>query len=70
VISFVASGQPAPAVFAGASFALVASTAAAVLGGQGLLRVVPAEVLQLAAAAVFVIVGVLVGWEAVQELRA
>lgn len=70
VLSFVASGQPAPAVFTGASLALVASTAAAVLGGQGLLRVVPAEVLQLVAAAVFVIVGLLVGWEAVQELRA
>lgn len=70
VISFVASGQPPSAVFAGASLALVASTAAAVLGGQGLLRVVPAEILQLVAAGVFVIVGVLVGWEALQGLRA
>ena len=69
VISFVAAGQPAPAVFTGASLALVASTAMAVLGGQGLLRLVPAEVLQLVAAAIFVIVGVLVGWEAIGELR-
>jgi hypothetical protein len=30
---------------------------------------VPAEILQLVAAAIFVIVGVLVGWEAVQSLR-
>jgi putative Ca2+/H+ antiporter (TMEM165/GDT1 family) len=69
VISFVASGQPALAVFAGASLALVASTGMAVLGGQGLLRIVPAEVLQLIAAAIFVIVGVLVGWEAIGTLR-
>lgn len=69
VISFVASGQPALAVFTGASLALVASTAMAVLGGQGLLRIVPAEVLQLIAAAIFVIVGVLVGWEAIGQLR-
>lgn len=69
VISFVASGQPSLAVFAGASLALIASTAVAVLGGQGLLRIVPAEILQLIAAAVFVIVGVLVGWDALQGLR-
>jgi putative Ca2+/H+ antiporter (TMEM165/GDT1 family) len=69
VISFVASGQPPLAVFTGASLALVASTALAVVGGQGLLRVVSAEILQLVAAAIFVIVGVLVGWEAVQSLR-
>ena len=70
VISFVASGQPALPVFTGASLALVASTAVAVLGGEGLVRLIPAEVLQLVAAAVFVIVGVLVGWEAIGELRA
>lgn len=69
VISFVASGQPPVAVFTGASAALVASTAVAVLGGQGLLRIVPAEVLQLVAAAIFVIVGLAVGWETVVELR-
>lgn len=69
VISFVASGQPPLAVFTGASLALIASTAAAVLGGQGLLRVVPADVLQLIAAAIFVVVGVLVGWEAIGNLR-
>lgn len=69
VVSFVAAGQPPLAVFTGASLALIASTAMAVLGGAGLLRVVPAEVLQLIAAAIFVIVGVLVGWEAIGNLR-
>ena len=69
VISFVASGQPPLAVFSGASLALVASTAMAVIGGQGLLRVVPAEMLQLVAAAIFVLVGVFVGWEAINALR-
>lgn len=69
VISFVAAGQPALSVFTGASLALVASTALAVLGGEGLLRIVPAEVLQLIAAAIFVIVGLLVGWEAIGQLR-
>jgi putative Ca2+/H+ antiporter (TMEM165/GDT1 family) len=70
VISLVAAGQPAVAVFTGASMALVASTAMAVLGGEGLLRLIPAEVLQLVAAAIFIIVGVLVGWEAIGQLRA
>jgi putative Ca2+/H+ antiporter (TMEM165/GDT1 family) len=69
VISFVASGQPALSVFTGASAALVASTAMAVIGGQGLLRVVPAEMLQLIAAVIFVLVGVFVGWEAISALR-
>jgi putative Ca2+/H+ antiporter (TMEM165/GDT1 family) len=70
VISLVAAGQPAIAVFTGASLALVASTAMAVLGGDGLLRLIPAEVLQLIAAAIFIIVGVLVGWEAIGQMRA
>lgn len=69
VISFVASGQSPLAVFSGASLALVASTAMAVIGGQGLLRIVPAEILQLVAAAIFVVVGVFVGWEAMSALR-
>lgn len=70
VISLVAAGQPAIAVFTGASLALVASTAMAVLGGEGLLRLIPAEVLQLVAAAIFIVVGVLVGWEAIGQIRA
>lgn len=70
VISLVAAGQPAIAVFTGASLALVASTAMAVLGGEGLLRLIPAEVLQLIAAAIFIVVGVLVGWEAIGQIRA
>lgn len=70
VISLVAAGQPAIAVFTGASLALIASTAMAVLGGEGLLRLIPAEVLQLIAAAIFIVVGVLVGWEAIGQIRA
>lgn len=70
VISLVAAGQPAIAVFTGASLALVASTAMAVLGGEGLLRLIPAEVLQLIAAAIFIVVGLLVGWEAIGQIRA
>jgi putative Ca2+/H+ antiporter (TMEM165/GDT1 family) len=42
----------------------------AVLGGEGLLRLIPAEVLQLIAAAIFIVVGVLVGWEAIGHIRA
>ena len=70
VISFTAGGMSRWAVFAGASVALIASTGLAVLVGEGLLRVVRPEYLQLAAAALFLIVGVLVGLEALRDLRA
>lgn len=70
VISFVAGGNSRWAVFLGASAALIASTALAVLVGEGLLRVVRPAYLQLGAAALFLIVGVLVGIEALKELRA
>jgi putative Ca2+/H+ antiporter (TMEM165/GDT1 family) len=69
VISFTAGGMNRWAVFAGASVALVASTGLAVLVGEGLLRVVKPAYLQLGAAALFLIVGVLVGLEALKELR-
>lgn len=69
VVSFTASGRSPWAVFAGASLALVASSGIAVIGGQALLRVIPAPVLQLVAAGIFVVVGILVGFEAIGELR-
>ena len=70
VISFVAGGSSRWAVFAGASAALIASTALAVLAGEALLRVVKPAYLQLGAAGLFLVVGVLVGAEALRELRA
>ena len=70
VISFVSGGSSRLAVFLGASAALIASTGLAVLVGDALLRVVPPAYLQLGAAALFLVVGILVGVEAVRELRA
>lgn len=70
VVSFISGGSSRTAVFLGASAALIASTALAVLVGEGLLRVVKPAYLQLGAAALFLIVGVLVGLEALKELRA
>ena len=70
VVSFIAGGSSRLAVFIGASLALIASTALAVLVGDGLLRVVKPAYLQLGAAALFLIVGVLVGLEALKQLRA
>jgi putative Ca2+/H+ antiporter (TMEM165/GDT1 family) len=70
VVSFIAGGSPRWAVLLGASLALIASTALAVLVGEALLRVVQPAYLQLGAAALFLIVGLLVGAEAVKELRA
>lgn len=70
VVSFISGGSSRVAVFLGASAALIASTALAVLVGEGLLRVVKPAYLQLGAAALFLIVGVLVGLEALKELRA
>ena len=70
VVSFVAGGSSRLAVFLGASAALIASTGLAVLVGEALLRVVPLVYLQLGAAALFLIAGVLVGVEALRELRA
>ena len=70
VISFVAGGQSRWAVFAGASAALIASTLLAVLVGDALLRVVRPAYLQMGAAVLFVAVGILVGAEALREIRA
>jgi putative Ca2+/H+ antiporter (TMEM165/GDT1 family) len=70
VISFTAGGNNRWAVFLGASLALIASTLLAVLVGEALLRVVKPAYLQLGAAALFLIVGALVGAEAIREIRA
>ena len=70
VISFVAGGSSRWAVFVGASVALIASTAMAVLVGEALLRVVKPAYLQLGAAGLFLVVGLLVGAEALRALRA
>ena len=70
VISLTASGHPRWSVFLGASLALVASTALAIVFGEALLRVIPTAWLQLGAAVVFLVVGALVGVEAVRDLRA
>ena len=69
VVAFTAGGRSAWSVFLGATLALVISTGLAILFGQALLQVVPPVVLRLGAAVVFVVVGVLVGYEAVGDLR-
>jgi putative Ca2+/H+ antiporter (TMEM165/GDT1 family) len=69
VISFTAGGNHRWSVLLGASLALVASSTLAVLVGEALLRVVRPAYLQLGAAALFLIVGVLVAVEAIGELR-
>ena len=55
------------AIFAGASAALVAVTAFGVVAGQMLGRVIPADLLQGAAGAAFVVMGLLVAREARQS---
>jgi putative Ca2+/H+ antiporter (TMEM165/GDT1 family) len=54
------------AVFLGASLALTAVTALGAIGGQVLGRVVPAQVLQIVAALAFVVMGLLIGREAIK----
>jgi putative Ca2+/H+ antiporter (TMEM165/GDT1 family) len=68
LISFVASGMSPVNVLVGGALGLVAAAAAAVLVGDTLLRVVPATYLQLGAAALFLVVGVVVGTEALRDL--
>jgi Ca2+/H+ antiporter, TMEM165/GDT1 family len=69
VLAFTAEGRPAWSVFLGASLALVASTALAVVVGQTLLRIVDPAWLRLGGAAIFLVVGALVAVEAVGDLR-
>ncbi len=59
VLSLVASTKQPWAVFIGAGAALLAVTAIGVLVGQGLTRLVPAWLLQRAAALTFVAIGII-----------
>lgn len=55
------TGGPPWAVFAGGTLALVLVTAIGVVGGQGLVRLVPERTLHWIAAAAFIVMGVLIG---------
>ena len=55
------------AIFAGASAGLAAVTTLGVVAGQALSRVIPADLLQGVAAAAFVVMGLIVGWEALRQ---
>jgi putative Ca2+/H+ antiporter (TMEM165/GDT1 family) len=57
VLSLTASSKQPLAVFIGAACALLAVTAIGVLVGEGLSRVVPAWLLQKAAAVAFIAIG-------------
>jgi putative Ca2+/H+ antiporter (TMEM165/GDT1 family) len=59
VMTFTAGGKSPLAVFLGGSLALVLTTLLGVLVGAGLAKVIPAKVLHIAAAAGFVIIGIL-----------
>ncbi len=69
VLSFTAGGRGVWSVFLGASLALVASTAFAIVVGRGLLEIIPAEYLRLGSAALFIVVGVLLAVESIGALR-
>lgn len=57
------------AVFAGASLALTVVTLIGALGGELLGRLVPQEVLRIVAALAFVVMGILIGREAIKAGR-
>jgi putative Ca2+/H+ antiporter (TMEM165/GDT1 family) len=57
------------AVFAGASLALTVVTLIGALGGELLGRLVPQDVLRIAAALAFVVMGILIGREAIKAGR-
>jgi len=59
VITLTCRNDGPLSVFLGASAALVCVTALGVLGGQALVSILPAELLQRVAAAAFVILGLL-----------
>ena len=59
VLSLTASSKQPLAVFIGAACALLAVTAIGVLVGEGLSRVVPAWLLQKAAAVAFIAIGLI-----------
>lgn len=66
-LSFAASGQSRLSVFVGSAAALVATSAIAVVVGEGLARVVPPVVLQRLAGVAFVVIG---AWVLVATFRA
>jgi putative Ca2+/H+ antiporter (TMEM165/GDT1 family) len=55
------------AVFLGASLALTAVTLIGALGGQLLGQVIPPLLLRIIAAGAFVVMGILIGWEAIRS---
>jgi len=59
LVSFTAGGRSPLAVFLGGAVALVLTTLLGVLVGTGLSKVIPTRVLHIAAAAGFVVIGVL-----------
>ena len=61
VFARASAAQGPWAVFTGAALALAAVTALGVVGGEGLVRLVPERVLRWIAAAAFVVMGVLIG---------
>lgn len=58
VLGFSSESSSRWIVFTAASLALVASTGVAVLAGDALTRVVPAEWLRVGAASLFIVIGV------------
>ncbi len=61
ILARASESQQPLAVFAGAILALVAVTALGVVGGQGLVRLIPERWLRWIAAGAFVVMGVLIG---------
>lgn len=59
VLSLTASSRQPLAVFVGAALALLAVTAIGVLVGEGVSRIVPAWLIQKAAALAFIAIGVI-----------
>jgi len=59
VLSLTASSRQPLAVFVGAACALLAVTAIGVLVGEGVSRIVPAWLIQKAAAVAFIVIGLI-----------
>jgi putative Ca2+/H+ antiporter (TMEM165/GDT1 family) len=61
VFARASAGNSPWAVFAGGTLALILVTAIGVVGGEGLVRLVPERTLRWIAAAAFVVMGILIG---------
>ncbi|HZJ48976.1 MAG TPA: TMEM165/GDT1 family protein [Acidimicrobiia bacterium] len=70
VLGFSTESSSRWVVFVAASLALIASTGAAVLVGDALTRVVPAEWLRVGAATLFIVIGVVLLIGALPEVMA